>query len=67
MPPGGVGHRPRRWTRALQEADLPDDTPTAAEAEGLEGMLYRHHGTLYASTTSLQPRRWVAAVALSQT
>ena len=39
---------PRRWTRALQEADLPDDTPTAVEAEGRQVMLYRHHGTLYA-------------------
>jgi nitrite reductase/ring-hydroxylating ferredoxin subunit len=39
---------PRRWTRALQEADLPDDTPTAVEAEGRQIMLYRHHGTLYA-------------------
>jgi len=25
---------PRRWTRTLQEADLPDDSPTAVEAEG---------------------------------
>src|SRR6266542_2218124 len=24
---------PRRWTRALQEADVPDDSPTAVEAE----------------------------------
>jgi nitrite reductase/ring-hydroxylating ferredoxin subunit len=39
---------PRRWARALQEADLPDDTPTAVEAEGRQIMLYRHHGTLYA-------------------
>jgi len=39
---------PRRWTRALQEADLPDDTPTAVEAEGRQIMLYRHDGTLYA-------------------
>ena len=39
---------PRRWTRALQEADLPDDTPTAVEAEGRQVMLYRHQGTLYA-------------------
>ena len=39
---------PRRWTRALQEADLPDDTPTAVEAEGRQVMLYRHHGALYA-------------------
>src|SRR5216684_1064720 len=33
---------PRRWTRALQEADLPDDSPTAVEAEGRQVMLYRH-------------------------
>jgi nitrite reductase/ring-hydroxylating ferredoxin subunit len=39
---------PRRWTRALQEADLPDDAPTAVEAEGRQIMLYRHHGQLYA-------------------
>jgi nitrite reductase/ring-hydroxylating ferredoxin subunit len=39
---------PRRWTRALQEADLPDDTPTSVEAEGRQIMLYRHHDTLYA-------------------
>ena len=39
---------PRRWTRALQEADLPDDSPTAVEAEGRQVMLYRHGGNLYA-------------------
>lgn len=39
---------PRRWTRALQEADLPDDSPTAVEAEGRQVMLYRHRDTLYA-------------------
>jgi nitrite reductase/ring-hydroxylating ferredoxin subunit/uncharacterized membrane protein len=39
---------PRRWTRALQEADLPDDSPTAVEAEGRQIMLYRHGGRLYA-------------------
>ncbi|MGO9220695.1 MAG: Rieske 2Fe-2S domain-containing protein [Streptosporangiaceae bacterium] len=39
---------PRRWTRALQEADLPDDSPTAVEAEGRQVMLYRHDGRLYA-------------------
>jgi nitrite reductase/ring-hydroxylating ferredoxin subunit len=39
---------PRRWTRALQEADLPDDAPVAAEAEGRQIMLYRHGGRLYA-------------------
>jgi nitrite reductase/ring-hydroxylating ferredoxin subunit/uncharacterized membrane protein len=39
---------PRRWTRALQEADLPDDSPTAVEAEGRQVLLYRHQGTLYA-------------------
>src|SRR5580658_7837511 len=39
---------PRRWTRALQEADLPDDSPTAVMAEGRQIMLYRHHGNLYA-------------------
>ena len=39
---------PRRWTRALQEADLPDDSPTAVEAEGRQVMLYRHRGRLYA-------------------
>ncbi len=39
---------PRRWTRALQEADLPDDSPAAVEAEGRQIMLYRHDGRLYA-------------------
>jgi nitrite reductase/ring-hydroxylating ferredoxin subunit/uncharacterized membrane protein len=39
---------PRRWTRALQEAGLPDDSPTAVEAEGRQIMLYRHRGHLYA-------------------
>ncbi len=39
---------PRRWTRALPEADLPDDSPTAVEAEGRQVMLYRHDGSLYA-------------------
>jgi nitrite reductase/ring-hydroxylating ferredoxin subunit/uncharacterized membrane protein len=39
---------PRRWTRTLQEADLPDDSPTAVQAEGRQILLYRHNGTLYA-------------------
>ena len=39
---------PRRWTRALAEADLPDDSPAAVEVEGRHVMLYRHRGTLYA-------------------
>ena len=39
---------PRRWTRALPEADLPDDSPTAVVAEGRQIMLYRHGGRLYA-------------------
>src|SRR5215831_13218497 len=39
---------PRRWSRALQEADLPDDSPIAVEAEGRQIMLYRHGGRLYA-------------------
>jgi len=39
---------PRRWTRALQEANLPDDSPAAVEAEGRQIMLYRHRGRLYA-------------------
>jgi nitrite reductase/ring-hydroxylating ferredoxin subunit/uncharacterized membrane protein len=39
---------PRRWVRALQEADLPDDSPAGVEAEGRQILLYRHRGTLYA-------------------
>jgi nitrite reductase/ring-hydroxylating ferredoxin subunit/uncharacterized membrane protein len=39
---------PRRWARALPEADLPDDSPTAVEAEGRQILLYRHGGSLYA-------------------
>src|ERR1700729_161726 len=39
---------PRRWTRALQDADLADDSPAAVTAEGRQIMLYRHRGSLYA-------------------
>lgn len=39
---------PRRWARALAEADLPDETPVAVEAEGRQVMLYRYRGRLYA-------------------
>ena len=39
---------PRRWVRALQEADLPDDSAVGVEAEGRQILLYRHRGTLYA-------------------
>jgi nitrite reductase/ring-hydroxylating ferredoxin subunit len=39
---------PRRWARALPEADLLDDSPTAVEAEGRQILLYRHRGHLYA-------------------
>src|SRR6516162_11799742 len=39
---------PRRWARALPEADLPDDSPIAVEAEGRQILLYRHGGSLYA-------------------
>jgi nitrite reductase/ring-hydroxylating ferredoxin subunit/uncharacterized membrane protein len=39
---------PRRWVRALPEADLPDDSQAAVVAEGRQVMLYRHDGTLYA-------------------
>jgi nitrite reductase/ring-hydroxylating ferredoxin subunit/uncharacterized membrane protein len=39
---------PRRWVRALPEADLPDDSPVGVEAEGRQVMLYRHRGDLYA-------------------
>ena len=39
---------PRRWTRALPEADMADDSPTAVEVEGRQVMLYRHDGSLYA-------------------
>jgi nitrite reductase/ring-hydroxylating ferredoxin subunit/uncharacterized membrane protein len=39
---------PRRWVRALPEADVPDDTPVAIEAEGRQVMLYRQGGRLYA-------------------
>jgi nitrite reductase/ring-hydroxylating ferredoxin subunit len=39
---------PRRWVRALQEADLPDDSPVGVEAEGRQILLYRHRGALYA-------------------
>jgi nitrite reductase/ring-hydroxylating ferredoxin subunit/uncharacterized membrane protein len=39
---------PRRWVRALPEADVPDDTPVGVEAEGRQIMLYRHGDNLYA-------------------
>ena len=39
---------PRRWVRALQDADLPDESPTAVAAEGRQVMLYRAGGQLYA-------------------
>jgi len=39
---------PRRWVRALPEADLPDDSPVAVQAEGRQILLYRHEGILYA-------------------
>jgi nitrite reductase/ring-hydroxylating ferredoxin subunit len=39
---------PRRWTRALPEADLPDDSPTSVVAEGRQILLYRADGRLYA-------------------
>jgi nitrite reductase/ring-hydroxylating ferredoxin subunit len=39
---------PRRWARAIPEADMPGDTPVAIEAEGRQVMLYRHDGVLYA-------------------
>jgi nitrite reductase/ring-hydroxylating ferredoxin subunit/uncharacterized membrane protein len=39
---------PRRWTRALPEAELRDDSPAAVAAEGRQIMLYRHRGRLYA-------------------
>jgi nitrite reductase/ring-hydroxylating ferredoxin subunit/uncharacterized membrane protein len=39
---------PRRWVRALREADLTSDSPTAAEAEGRQVLLYRHRSSLYA-------------------
>ena len=39
---------PRRWVRALPEAELPDDSPVAVAAEGRQIMLYRSGGQLYA-------------------
>jgi nitrite reductase/ring-hydroxylating ferredoxin subunit len=39
---------PRRWARALPEADLPDDSPAGVEVEGRQVLLYRQGDTLYA-------------------
>jgi nitrite reductase/ring-hydroxylating ferredoxin subunit/uncharacterized membrane protein len=39
---------PRRWAKVVQEADLPDGTPVAVDAEGRQILLYRHEGRLYA-------------------
>ncbi len=48
---------PRRWTRALQDADLPDDSPTAVEAEGRQIMLYRQGRQPLRDRQRLRPRR----------
>jgi nitrite reductase/ring-hydroxylating ferredoxin subunit/uncharacterized membrane protein len=39
---------PRRWARALPQADVPDGSPIAIEAEGRQVLLYRQGGNLYA-------------------
>lgn len=39
---------PRRWARALPEADLPDDSPTAVAVDGRQVLLYRQGGRLCA-------------------
>jgi nitrite reductase/ring-hydroxylating ferredoxin subunit/uncharacterized membrane protein len=39
---------PRRWARALPEADVPEDAPAVAHVEGRQVLLYRHDGALYA-------------------
>lgn len=39
---------PRKWTRAIADAELPDDVPTGVEAEGRQVLLYRHDGQLHA-------------------
>ena len=39
---------PRRWTRALPEADVPDDSPAVADVDHRPVLLYRHDGSLYA-------------------
>jgi nitrite reductase/ring-hydroxylating ferredoxin subunit/uncharacterized membrane protein len=39
---------PRRWARALPQADMPDDAPVAVEAEGRQVLLYRQLGRVYA-------------------
>lgn len=39
---------PNRWVRAIEDADLSDDTPTGVEVEGRKVLLYRNGGQLYA-------------------
>jgi nitrite reductase/ring-hydroxylating ferredoxin subunit/uncharacterized membrane protein len=39
---------PRRWVKALPDADLADETPTGVTAEGRQVLLYRAGGALYA-------------------
>jgi nitrite reductase/ring-hydroxylating ferredoxin subunit/uncharacterized membrane protein len=39
---------PRRWARAVREAELPDGSPVAVEAEGRQILLYRQDGDVYA-------------------
>ena len=51
---------PRRWTRALQEADLPDDSPTAVEAEGRQVHAVPPRRPPLRHRQHLQPRRWPA-------
>ena len=51
---------PRRWTKALQETDLPDDSPTAVEAEGLADHAVPPPRHPLRPRQRLQPRRWPA-------
>ena len=51
---------PRRWTRTLQEADLPDDSPAAVEAEGLADHALPPPRPPLRHRQHLQPRRWAA-------
>lgn len=39
---------PTRWVRAVEDSDLPEDTPVGAEVEGRQVLLFRHAGEVHA-------------------
>jgi nitrite reductase/ring-hydroxylating ferredoxin subunit len=39
---------PTRWVRAVEDGDLPEDTPVGCEVEGRQVLLFRHDGEVHA-------------------